>query len=154
MTGGRLDSSRQPTPRPSRCCGLNLRPRSNCRLPSLRTCGASPRVATIYLANRRSSYSMKFESRIFDEPLLEFGDQHSHPDPRLGLAEAGPLQVPLGDKICIGIVGDAKTIESTQNFLERAANGFESKSAAHPNLHPNFPGLQNRSPFRCQFSVA
>lgn len=97
---------------------------------------------------------MKFESRIFDEPLLEFGDQYSHPDPRLGLAEAGPLQVPLGDKLRIGIVGDAKTVESAQSFLERAANGFEAKSDTHPNLHPNFPGLKNRNPFRCQFDVA
>ncbi len=35
---------------------------------------------------------MKFECRIFDEPLLEFGDQHSHPDPRLGLTDAGPYR--------------------------------------------------------------
>ena len=33
-----------------------------------------------------------FESHIFDEPELEFGDRHHHPDPRLGLYEAGPLQ--------------------------------------------------------------
>ncbi|MEQ8281892.1 MAG: hypothetical protein RIC04_03900 [Parvibaculum sp.] len=97
---------------------------------------------------------MKFESKIFEEPLLEFGDQHSHPDPRLGLTEAGPLQVPLGDKIRVGIVGSAKTVESTQAFLNKAAYGFQSRSDTHPNLHPDFPGLRNHSPFRCQFDTA
>ena len=32
---------------------------------------------------------MGFESRIFDEPELEFGEQHHSLDPRLGLVEAG-----------------------------------------------------------------
>ena len=27
---------------------------------------------------------MKFETKIIDEPDLEFGDKHHHPDPRLG----------------------------------------------------------------------
>ncbi|HMO31255.1 hypothetical protein [Enterovirga sp.] len=97
---------------------------------------------------------MKFESQIFDEPELEFGDGHSHADPRLGLTEAGPLQAPLGDKVRVGVVGDAKSVESTQRFLKKAADGFESDSATHPNLHPNFPGLRNRNPFRCEFDVA
>ena len=46
---------------------------------------------------------MKFETRIFDEPNLEFGDKHHHPDPRLGLFEAGPLQTPLGDVVRIAV---------------------------------------------------
>jgi hypothetical protein len=96
---------------------------------------------------------MKFESQIFDEPLLEFGDQHSHPDPRLGLTEAGPLQIPLGDKIRIGVVGDAKTVESAKQFLAKAAIGFESTAESHPNLNPHFPGLGNNNPFRCQFVI-
>jgi hypothetical protein len=96
---------------------------------------------------------MKFESRIFDEPLLEFGDQHSHPDPRLGLTEAGPLQAPLGDAVRVGIIGDAKTVESTKEFLGKMARGIESKFDNHPNLHPSFPGLLNRNPFRCQFEA-
>nr|WP_272212346.1 hypothetical protein [Marinicella sp. W31]MDC2878262.1 hypothetical protein [Marinicella sp. W31] len=39
---------------------------------------------------------MEFESKIFEEPELEFGDQHHGLDPRRGLVEAGPLQPPLG----------------------------------------------------------
>jgi len=96
---------------------------------------------------------MKFETTIFEEPHLEFGDQHHHPDPRLGLFEAGPLQTPVGDVIKIAVVGNAKTIEDTQKFLTAAAAGFEGKSEKHPNLHPDFPGLGNQNPFRCKFEV-
>lgn len=96
---------------------------------------------------------MKFETTIFEEPLLEFGDQHEHPDPRLGLCEGGPLQAPLGDTIRIAVVGNAKTVEDTQNFFTAAAAGFAGKTEKHPNLHPDFPGLGNRNPFRCKFEV-
>tara|TARA_X000000950_G_scaffold239258_1_gene291731 strand:+ start:13870 stop:15327 length:1458 start_codon:yes stop_codon:yes gene_type:complete len=94
-----------------------------------------------------------FESKIFDEPELEFGDKHHHPDPRLGLFEAGPLQPPMGEIINVGVIGSAKTIESTQKFLEEATRGFESSSEKHPNMHPEFPGLGNMSPFRCRFEI-
>ena len=96
---------------------------------------------------------MDFESRIFEEPELEFGDKHHHPDPRLGLFEAGPLQPPLGEVIRIAVVGSAKTVEDTQKFLTDAATGFAGKSDRHPNLHPDFPGFGNLNPFRCRFEI-
>lgn len=96
---------------------------------------------------------MKFETKLFDEPHLEFGDKHHHPDPRLGLFEAGPLQTPLGDVVKIAVVGSAKTIEDTQKFLAAATAGFAGKSDKHPNLHPDFPGLGNANPFRCKFEI-
>ena len=96
---------------------------------------------------------MQFESRIFDEPLLEFGDQHAHLDPRLGLTQAGPLQAPLGDTVRIGVVGDAKTVEFTKDFFAKVALGFAGKEEGLPNLHPAFPGLENQNPFRCQFRI-
>ena len=52
-----------------------------------------------------------FKTKIFSEPELEFGDQHHHPDPRLGLLQAGPLQTNLGDTIKVGVVGSALTVE-------------------------------------------
>lgn len=96
---------------------------------------------------------MDFKSRIFDEPMLEFGDKHSHPDPRLGLFEAGPLQAFAGDVIKVGVVGSAKTIEDTRKFLHAATAGFEGMSEKHPNLHPAFPGLTNQNPYRCRFEI-
>ena len=53
---------------------------------------------------------MSFETKIFPEPLLEFGDKHQHADPRLGLFEAGPLQAPIGDAIRVAVVGNGKTV--------------------------------------------
>lgn len=97
---------------------------------------------------------MQFESKILDEPLLEFGDNYSHPDPKLGLAEAGPLQTHLGEVINVAVVGSSETIEHTQEFLESAESAFESQSEGLPNLHPDFPGLKNRNPFRCNFSIS
>jgi hypothetical protein len=94
-----------------------------------------------------------FETRVFKEPELEFGDHHHHPDPRLGLFEAGPLQPFVGDVIKIGVVGSAKTIEDTRKFLDAAAGGVDGKSEKHPNMHPAFPGLGNQSPYRCRFDI-
>ena len=96
---------------------------------------------------------MGFESETFDEPELEFGDKHHHPDPRLGLFEAGPLQPFVGEVIKLGVVGSLKTIEDTQKFLVAMTTGFKGKSEKHPNLHPDFPGLGNQNPFRCRFEV-
>lgn len=96
---------------------------------------------------------MKFVTRIFPEPDLEFGDGHQHPDPRLGLQEAGPLQVHLGDVIRVGVVGTAKTVADTENFLQTAATGIEGNTAKHPNLHPDFPGLGNENPYRARFEI-
>ena len=96
---------------------------------------------------------MKLDSRIFEEPELEFGDKHHHPDPRLGLYEAGPLQTFVGEVIKVGVVGSSKTIEDTRRFLADAAAGFDGMSERHPNLHPSFPGLTNQNPYRCRFEI-
>lgn len=94
-----------------------------------------------------------FESQILDEPELEFGDRHHHPDPRLGLFEAGPLQPFVGEVIKIAVVGSAKTVEDTRKFLDSATAGFAGMSEKHPNLHPAFPGLGNQNPYRCGFDI-
>jgi hypothetical protein len=97
---------------------------------------------------------MKFETKIFEEPQLEFGDKHHHPDPRLGLFEAGPLQIPLGDVVKVAVVGSSKTVEDAKEFFAEAAAGFAGDGEKHPNLHPDFPGLGNQNPFRCRFEIA
>lgn len=94
-----------------------------------------------------------FKTKIFPEPELEFGDKHSHPDPRLGLLQAGPLQTNLGDAIKVGIIGSALTVEKSVEFFEAIQDGFSGKTEKHPNLHPDFPGLRNQNPFRCRFEV-
>ena len=97
---------------------------------------------------------MKLETKIFEEPHLEFGGKHYHPDPRLGLFEAGPLQVPIGDVIKVAVIGSSKTVEDAKSFFSDAAAGFAGKGEKHPNLHPDFPGFGNQNPFRCKFEIA
>ena len=95
----------------------------------------------------------EFKAKIFPEPELEFGDQHHHPDPRLGMLQAGPLQTNLGDSIKVGVVGSALTVEKSTEFLNAIEDGFQGKTEKHPNLHPDFPGLRNQNPYRCRFEV-
>jgi hypothetical protein len=97
---------------------------------------------------------MKFETKIFDEPQLEFGDKHHHADPRLGLSQAGPLQIPAGDVMKIAVVGSSKTVEDAKAFFRAAATGFQGQGEKHPNLHPDFPGLGNQNPYRCKFDIS
>lgn len=77
----------------------------------------------------------EFAGKIFDEPLLEFGDKHSHPDPKLGLSDAGPHQTYVGEVINIGVVGSSKTIEDARAFIEAASEGFEgnTENRVYPN---------------------
>ncbi len=97
---------------------------------------------------------LKFETTIFEEPQLEFGDRYQNPDPRRGLFMAGPLQTPVGDVLKIAVVGSSKTVEDTAKFLAAASVGFAGKTDKHPNMHPDFPGLGNQNPFRCKFEIA
>ncbi|WP_313903599.1 argonaute/piwi family protein [Rhizobium bangladeshense] len=96
---------------------------------------------------------MMFKSRIFEEPVLEFGDGGQSPDPRQGLREYGPLQPKAGDLVRIGVIGTEDTVEGFSEFIEEVADGIESGNEKLINLNPDFPGLSNQNPFRCRFEV-
>jgi hypothetical protein len=90
---------------------------------------------------------------LLDEPELEFGDGGTHIDPRIGLLRHGPLQPILGDKISIGVIGTAETVEGFERWIDRLKSAIAGKSEKQPNLFPPFPGLGNDNPFRCPFEV-
>lgn len=96
---------------------------------------------------------MMFKSRVFEEPVLEFGDGGQSPDPRQGLREHGPLQPRAGDLVRIGVIGTEDTVEGFSEFIEEVADGIESGNEKLINLNPDFPGLSNQNPFRCRFEV-
>lgn len=96
---------------------------------------------------------MTFKARVFDEPLLEFGDGGQHFDPRQGLREFGPLQPRSGDVVRVGVIGTEDTVAGFSEFLAETARGIESESKQLINLNPDFPGLGNQNPFRCKFEV-
>ena len=92
--------------------------------------------------------------RLIDEPELEFGEGGREIDPRLGLLRHGPLQPILGDRISIGVIGTAETVEGFERWMERVKLGISGKSEKQPSLFPPFPGLGNENPFRCPFEVS
>lgn len=96
---------------------------------------------------------MTFKTRVFDEPILEFGDGGRHCDPRQGLREYGPLQPRSGDVVRVGVIGTDETVSGFSEFLEETGRGIESDGKQLINLNPDFPGLGNQNPFRCKFEV-
>ncbi|MGO8912978.1 MAG: argonaute/piwi family protein [Bradyrhizobium sp.] len=96
---------------------------------------------------------MNFKSRVFDEPVLEFGDGGQHCDPRHGLREFGPLQPRSGDVIRVGVIGTEETVAGFTESLAETARGIDSQNKQLINLNPDFPGLGNQNPFRCKFEV-
>lgn len=96
---------------------------------------------------------MNFKSRVFDEPVLEFGDGGQHCDPRHGLREFGPLQPRSGDVIRVGVIGTEETVAGFTKSLAETARGIDSQNKQLINLNPDFPGLGNQNPFRCKFEV-
>ena len=94
-----------------------------------------------------------FNPKVLPEPLLEFGDAGCHVDPRVGLIECGPLQPMPGDRVRIGVIGTADTVDGFAKFLERCKTGIQEKKSPLKNLFPPFPGIGNSNPFRCTFEV-
>lgn len=96
---------------------------------------------------------MTFKTRVFDEPVLEFGEGGQHCDPRQGLREFGPLQPRSGDVVRVGVIGTDDTVAGFTDFLGETGRGIESENKQLINLNPDFPGLGNQNPFRCKFEV-
>jgi hypothetical protein len=94
-----------------------------------------------------------FNPKVIAEPLLEFGDAGRHIDPRVGLIEHGPLQAMTGDRVRIGVIGTAETVDGFAQFIDRCKSGIEGKKSRLVNLFPPFPGIGNQNPFRCTFEV-
>ena len=95
-----------------------------------------------------------FDSGIISEPLLSFGGQHHHVDPKTGLALYGPYSLkgqrrPPVTSIRIGIVGPPAMIADTELWLE-ACQGRLSNDGSMPFLYPHFPGFNGEHPFQCE----
>src|ERR671923_2491757 len=64
-----------------------------------------------------------FDSGMVDEPLLAFGGQHKHVDPKTGIALYGPYSLvgqdtPTLRSITVGIVGPASMIADAEAWLQ------------------------------------
>lgn len=98
--------------------------------------------------------SPNFDSGIIEEPLLAFGGQHKHVDPKTGLALYGPYSLSGQSKttltsIKVGIVGPAPMVADAQEWL-RACQGVLTNRGDQPFLYPHFPGFNDQFPFQCE----
>jgi len=96
---------------------------------------------------------MSITNQLLEEPLLEFGNRGQHIDPRLGLLHHGPLQQMAGNRIVVGVIGTAETVEGLERWMERLESAIPGNSRKQPNLFPPFPGLEGENPFRCRFDM-
>lgn len=96
--------------------------------------------------------SFNFETKYLQEPDLVFGNQGEDKDPRIGLKYHGPYfysteSAPL-ESVRIGIIGNKECIELTNKIIEKIKNTIPSPKSNRW-LFPDYPGMNNESPFRC-----
>lgn len=98
--------------------------------------------------------SPSFDSGVIAEPLLAFGGQHKHVDPKTGLGLYGPYSLagqkePVLTSIIVGIVGPPAMVADAEQWL-RACQGRITNDGSEPFLYPHFPGFNRDSPFQCE----
>lgn len=97
-----------------------------------------------------------FESGVISEPLLAFGGQQRHVDPKTGLALYGPYSLvgqvgPTLKNIIVGIVGPAAMIADAEAWLN-ACRGVLTNEGLQPFLYPHFPGINPDGSFQCDLN--
>jgi hypothetical protein len=88
--------------------------------------------------------SPNFDSDVFPEPLLAFGGQHTHVDPKTSLGLYGHYslsgqKVPVLTSIIVGIVGPPSMVGDVEQWLE-ARKGVLTNDGSEPFLHPHYLG--------------
>lgn len=87
---------------------------------------------------------MKFKSHSLAEPVLVFGHDGKHTDPKAGLAAHGPAghlgggQVPIS--VTLGFVGPSESVETARQWI-LTLNDLIDPENANVRLFPPFPGM-------------
>ncbi len=102
----------------------------------------------------RPFFPPSFESGVLSEPLLVFGGQHQHVDPKTGLALYGPYSLTGQNKppitsIILGIVGPPFMMANAEQWLKTCQH-LVTNEGSEPFLYPHFPGFNVSLPFRCE----
>lgn len=103
--------------------------------------------------SRRLPRSADFACGLIAEPLLAFGGNHQHVDPKTGLGLYGPYSLvgqarPPLTSIIVGAVGPAAMLADAEQWL-RACKGIVTNDGSQPFLYPHFPGFNSDQPFQC-----
>lgn len=95
-----------------------------------------------------------FESGLIAEPLIAFGGQHNHIDPKVGLGLYGPYSLkgqsqPVLASITVGCVGPPAMLGDAQRWLAACQSSLMN-DGSEPFLNPHFPGMNAGMPFQCE----
>src|SRR3972149_7962023 len=107
---------------------------------------------TKHQESSRKYCSPAFESGVLSEPLLVFGGQHQHIDPKTGLALYGPYSLVGQNKspitsIILGTVGPSAMLADAEQWL-KACQNVVTNEGSEPFLYPHFPGINVELPFQ------
>ena len=100
----------------------------------------------------------EFLCGVIPEPLLLFGGNHEHVDPKTGLALYGPhcapgLTRPALSSMIIGAVGPAAMIGDAAAWVQ-ACSGMITNTGEQPFLYPHFPGCRrDAAPYFCELII-
>lgn len=94
-----------------------------------------------------------FEAGVLSEPLILFGGQHVHLDPKTGLGLYGPYTLkgqvhPDLTTITVGCVGPAQMLADAEQWLT-LCQSVVTNDGSEPFLNPHFPGFNSEHPFAC-----
>jgi hypothetical protein len=95
-------------------------------------------------------------AEVIDEPSLEFAGGARHIDCRFGVAEYGPAD--LGSPsapttIKVGMLGDQRSIDGLNRWLERCAQPIDAKIEDRPGLWPQFPGFSTEVGYHAELAM-
>src|SRR5712691_7358017 len=103
---------------------------------------------------KRPARRPSFEAGILAEPLLAFGGQHRHIDPKTGLGLYGPYSLagqskPVLSSIAVGCIGPPNMVADAEQWLS-ACQGQILNDGSEPLQNPHFPGFDRDHPFQCE----
>jgi hypothetical protein len=90
--------------------------------------------------------AIELKIRELEPPSLQFGGVGGHPDPKIGLDNAGPFDLRFGaarqTQINVGIIGPEHMVEAARRWLERCQNPIPVLGE-QTLLRKPFPGFKN-----------
>lgn len=106
--------------------------------------------------NREDGRSSSFEAGVLAEPLLSFGGQHAHIDPKTGLGLYGPYSLegqsrPETSSIIVGCVGPGGMLADAEQWLRHCQRPVMN-DGSEPLQNPHFPGFNSDHPYGCELT--
>ncbi|MFL3663673.1 MAG: argonaute/piwi family protein [Flavobacteriales bacterium] len=97
-----------------------------------------------------------FQCGILPEPLITFGGNHTHVDPKTGLSLYGPYtpsgqDTPTLSNIIIGVVGPKNMVADAKQWLGACKDAL-TNDGSNPYANPHFPGISSDGVYQCKLT--